>query len=493
MSKVRFLLFNGLLIFGIMVGSVGCSSTPAEELPTPTPIPTSVVPTKPTYLVQRGEVVEVLDFHGRVAPVIEEELFFRTDGRSRNIYFEEGDFVKAGQVIADLEFLDDLERQLASNQLSLRRAEIQVSNAEYSLELFKLNTPSPEMQQALALQALADAEQAVADAERALGITQSTAGQADIDAAYAQVILSEKALERAQDNFEPYANKPEDNPTRAQLKSALSAAQRNHDDAVRRYNAMTGTASESEQSIAAANLAVAQVRLLEAQAEWERVQENPVPLGYEQELALQENDLELAQIALSETQFSVTDLEESIADATLVAPFDGKILTISFSEGRAIEAFKPLVLIADMSALEISANLTSAELEGVEEGMPVTAEFVSNPGEPIEGFIRRLPYLAGGSADVEDDDQTTRITLDVSLDELGAEVGDLMRITLIIEQKEDVLWLPPQAIRTFEGRRFVVVQEEDYQQRVDVKLGIEGEDRIEILEGLEEGQIVVSP
>jgi multidrug efflux pump subunit AcrA (membrane-fusion protein) len=125
--------------------------------------------------------------------------------------------------------------------------------------------------------------------------------------------------------------------------------------------------------------------------------------------------------------------------------------------------------------------------------MPVTAEFVSNPGEPIEGFIRRLPYLAGGSADVEDDDQTTRITLDVSLDELGAEVGDLMRITLIIEQKEDVLWLPPQAIRTFEGRRFVVVQEEDYQQRVDVKLGIEGEDRIEILEGLEEGQIVVSP
>ena len=420
-------------------------------------------------------------------------MFFRTDGRSRNIYFEENDFVEEGQVIADLEFLDDLERQLETNQLSLRRAELHVSNAEYALELYKLSVPSPEMLQALALQALAEAEQAVADAERALGITQSTAGQADIDAAYAQIILAEKALERAEDNFEPYANKPEDNPVRAQLKSALSAAQRNYDDAVRLYNALTGTASESEQSLAAANLAVSQAELVDAQVEWERVQENPVPLGYEEELALKENELELAQISLAETQIGVTDLEQAIADATLVAPFDGKILAISFSEGRTIEAYKPLVVIADMSDLEISANLTSVDLEGVEEGMPVVAEFVSIPGDPIAGVVRRLPYLAGGSADVEDNDQSTRITLDASLEELGAEVGDLMRITIIIEQKDDVLWLPPQAIRTFEGRQFVVVQEEDYQQRMDVKLGIEGDDRVEILEGLEEGQIVVSP
>jgi multidrug efflux pump subunit AcrA (membrane-fusion protein) len=54
-----------------------------------------------------------------------------------------------------------------------------------------------------------------------------------------------------------------------------------------------------------------------------------------------------------------------------------------------------------------------------------------------------------------------------------------------------VLWLPPQAIRTFEGRKFVVVQEGDAQRRVDVKIGVEGEDRVEIVEGLNEGQVVV--
>jgi len=52
---------------------------------------------------------------------------------------------------------------------------------------------------------------------------------------------------------------------------------------------------------------------------------------------------------------------------------------------------------------------------------------------------------------------------------------------------------PPQAIRTFEGRTFAVVQDGQGQRRVDVKVGITNEDQTEILEGLTEGQVVVSP
>jgi multidrug efflux pump subunit AcrA (membrane-fusion protein) len=66
-----------------------------------------------------------------------------------------------------------------------------------------------------------------------------------------------------------------------------------------------------------------------------------------------------------------------------------------------------------------------------------------------------------------------------------------MRVTALLERKSDVLWLPPQAIRTFEGRRFVVVQDGAAQRRVDVKIGIEGADRLEIGEGLSEGQTVI--
>jgi multidrug efflux pump subunit AcrA (membrane-fusion protein) len=83
------------------------------------------------------------------------------------------------------------------------------------------------------------------------------------------------------------------------------------------------------------------------------------------------------------------------------------------------------------------------------------------------------------------------VTLEVPVNEAGLERGNLVRVTVVLERKDDVLWLPPQAVRTFEGREFVVVQDGEAQLRVDVKVGIESEDRVEIEEGLTEGQIVI--
>ena len=68
-----------------------------------------------------------------------------------------------------------------------------------------------------------------------------------------------------------------------------------------------------------------------------------------------------------------------------------------------------------------------------------------------------------------------------------------MRVQVVLERRASALWLPPQAIRKYEGRRFVVVQDSDGQRRVDVRIGITSDDRVEILEGLEVGQIVIAP
>jgi multidrug efflux pump subunit AcrA (membrane-fusion protein) len=62
-----------------------------------------------------------------------------------------------------------------------------------------------------------------------------------------------------------------------------------------------------------------------------------------------------------------------------------------------------------------------------------------------------------------------------------------------LEEKDDVLWLPTAAIYTLQGRTFVTLQEGGRQRRVDVELGIESQEQVEILKGLEEGQVVVAP
>jgi hypothetical protein len=46
-------------------------------------------------------------------------------------------------------------------------------------------------------------------------------------------------------------------------------------------------------------------------------------------------------------------------------------------------------------------------------------------------------------------------------------------------------------VRAFEGRRFVVLKDGDRQRRQDVRVGITSEERVEILEGLKENDIIV--
>jgi multidrug efflux pump subunit AcrA (membrane-fusion protein) len=73
------------------------------------------------------------------------------------------------------------------------------------------------------------------------------------------------------------------------------------------------------------------------------------------------------------------------------------------------------------------------------------------------------------------------------------QLGALVQVTIVLDEKENALWLPPDAIRTFQNRSFVVVQTGASQRQVNIETGIEGQDRVEILGGLEQGQVVVAP
>ncbi|MCL4832800.1 MAG: efflux RND transporter periplasmic adaptor subunit [Caldilineaceae bacterium] len=225
-------------------------------------------------------------------------------------------------------------------------------------------------------------------------------------------------------------------------------------------------------------------------------------------LALQRKQVELAEITVSRlsegvdpllvndvarAQLGLEKLLKAVQDAQLIAPFTGELLSVSLTVGRAADAFKPVAVIADNSELEIKADLVSDQLNELQEGLVVNVVLPSRPGAALTGAVRKLPYPygTGGGTTVDDLDKSTRISIDQSQEEAGYKMGDLVRVQAELERKDGVLWLPPQALRIFDGRRFAVVQDGDVQRRVDVTVGIQTADRVEIEEGLEEGQIVV--
>jgi multidrug efflux pump subunit AcrA (membrane-fusion protein) len=73
------------------------------------------------------------------------------------------------------------------------------------------------------------------------------------------------------------------------------------------------------------------------------------------------------------------------------------------------------------------------------------------------------------------------------------QAGDKVTVTVQLASKEGALWLPPDAIRSAGGRTFVIINSENGPKRIDVEIGLQTRDRVEITSGLTEGQVVVGP
>ena len=231
---------------------------------------------------------------------------------------------------------------------------------------------------------------------------------------------------------------------------------------------------------AEANLKIAQLRLELARLQYPQTSEvNRLTI------AIQEQEVELAQIALDEINVTYDGLQ-------ITSPIDGTVLSISILEGATIEANKPVIVIANLDDLVVSATVETEDLTRLAVGMEVNVSPVGGNGPTAQGTIRALPYPYG-NADTESTDGSVQVALDPSPAQLGYEVGDMVSMSIILEQKADALWLPVNAVREFEGRYFVIVRDGDAERRVDVGVGILDEDRIEITEGLTEGQQVVAP
>lgn len=455
MGKPRWCLLL-VVVAVVFAGTLaGCRGSTVQEEATPTPIPTPVVPSKPTYTVAKGPIAEEAKFTGRIAPVTEEQLFFRVDGRVAAVAVKQGDKVKKDDILAELENSDVL-NQLAQAKVGLETAQLRLKNAqsttteertrlEIELQIAKLRLEQARVQDTAPGLAIAAANRDKADAALKMAQTayDARAKLPGVGASYEALNLQQTTLD-------------------------YQIAQAQYDEAVQ-----GAKSREYDLQILEQNVKMAELNLQRAGGEVDPVMSQDV----------------------AGAQLVVDRLTAQLGDTRLVAPIDGEVTMVGAYAGRTVTAYRPAINVAAPGSLEISADLTNDTMQKLSVGQKCLIVIVNYPAKEYHGSIRRLPYPygTGGSSTTGtvEEDRSTRITIDDA--DVVLEKGALVRVTVTLQQKESVLWLPPAAVRTFQGKDFVLVLDGQGQRRVPVKVGIKGEDRVEILDGVTEGQVVVGP
>ena len=449
---------NKTLILLLLLLTTACTGNSSAA--TPTAVPTPIVSEKPTYTVQRGTVTQVVQLTGRVLPSKQQDLAFVTSGYVQDVFFKQGDAVKAGELIARLDGVERYAADIADAQLSL-------DQANYDLQALKQEAPVKAAQAYVAVtQAKAALDQAQAKRDRlnlprvsdplALQKLQQDRDQAS------------QALDAAR---QAYAADP-NNPARL---DALISAQASFNQAQNNLSWALGKPSQADIDQADADLALAKANYQVAQVEWSAWQSG-----------MDASELHLAESKVADAQARLTLAQKAQETIELRAPFDGQVVSIGIASGSQATAFTAVATVADPSILVISAISTPQNLNQLGVGQAASVKLSSHPDQTYTAHVSRVPLSSATSGD-----QSIIITLDNT--NLALTLGEVATVTVQIDQHQDVLWLPPVALSTFQGQDSVLVQVNGIQRRVDVSLGLKSSERVEILAGLEEGQVVVGP
>lgn len=192
-------------------------------------------------------------------------------------------------------------------------------------------------------------------------------------------------------------------------------------------------------------------------------------------------DIPLEEIKAIEERGTVTKT------LTLWAPFGGIVLEKNVVKGARIMAGMDLFRLADLSWVWVEAEIFEKDISLIQEGQHGMVSLEAYPGEFFHGTVTYI-YPT-----VSPQTRTGKIRLELRNPDLRIKPGMYARVELTIPDPRESLLVPRSAVLLTGERSLVFFRGADgrlYPREVTV--GLTNRDQMEILTGLEEGDVVAA-
>lgn len=369
-------IYIGTIVLAILILLAGCTAQTSRSQPSATPVSPET----------EAELEGVIWASGEVVPARWAYLSFEVSGRVAQVLVQEGDQVRAGQVLAQL-YVPDLEQ-------AVRAAEASLASAQAELARVQAGPRPQELAAAEAAAHMADAGVARARAalERAQAELQRLKAGAkpeELTSAQARMEQAAAAVRQAQAAYDRVAGQPDV----AARPEALALEQATQEYVIARaqYEALARGATAEE-------LAIAEAQVKAAQADVEAAQAAAAEAYARLELlraGARPEDVAVAQAAVAQAEAALERARATLNQARLIAPYDGTIGTVWIREGETVAPGQPAIAIGDLSTLRVEVtDLRETDVARVQEGQEVEVTFDALPNEIFRGTITRISPMA---------------------------------------------------------------------------------------------------
>ncbi len=194
--------------------------------------------------------------------------------------------------------------------------------------------------------------------------------------------------------------------------------------------------------------------------------------------------LQQKENTIATEKLRLENYEKTMNNSIITASMDGVVTYVKRAFiGDIMNDYDTLISVADISVVQIQYEGNSAYDFAL--GMPVEIMY---KGATYTGSVIQTP----DSVPTEEKEFFVN-TVIFEIDEVPANyiVGDAFDVTALLDYKENVVVLPKDAVKKFGSDEIVYVLENGEKRERYVEVGIDNGPYVEILNGLEQGDLVI--
>ncbi|MHC4331639.1 MAG: efflux RND transporter periplasmic adaptor subunit, partial [Planctomycetota bacterium] len=445
----------------------------------------------PTFVVRRGPLTISVDASGTIKALDQEVITCKVKGEGGRegggvtilTLVPEGTRVKKGDLLVELD-ASSFEDQLVAEEITLQTAETTLTSAQENLAVGVNQAASDKEQAQLALTfAIEDLEKyekgdyqnELTNAESQIVVKEEAAQQAADKYTWSQQLFAEKYISETELKADELAL------SRASLevKLAKSQLQLLKDFTYKRQMAQlesdkkqAGMALERANRKAKADVVLLEAALLEAEANLERQKE------------------------------VVKKLQTNIANTMIYAPADGMVVyatsqdhhrhnTEPLDVGQQVRERRELIHLPTSDKVKAEIKVHESSMRKVKVGLPVVVTVDALWERAFTGRVVKIAMLPDAQMVWLNPDlkiYTTEVHIDG--DNSVLRTGMSCRASIIIDQYEDVVYVPVQAVVRIGEQPTVYVVKDGKDEIRSVEIGLDNNRMAHVISGLEPGERV---
>jgi HlyD family secretion protein len=202
-----------------------------------------------------------------------------------------------------------------------------------------------------------------------------------------------------------------------------------------------------------------------------------------------QTDITRLALLVDRAQAQVRDYEEKVNSAHGTAPFDGTLYALPIHPGDFVKEGDLLAEMADLHHVRVRAFIDEPELGEIAANQAVEIFWDAHPGRTWSSRTGVVPkqVVMHGTRSVGE------MLCPVANDRLDLLPNTTVDVHIHVSERPHVLVVPRGAVYVDGSKRFVYRVEDDRLHRREIKVGIANPTMIEVVSGLQQGDVVALP